>query len=275
MELALQEHLCLLHVEQRVALLFTCLYVLLVLYFFLLLDLLTLFGNGFYLRIQDLDILLELSKSLGLKFSSMQEGHLVLSAVIHVLFSELGGLVLILLDHGLEGTLLIDVLLDLLRLQFYPHDLFDESLVLREQTHRQSGCDHDIRSLGYLLSINLLGQLLVVDPGGGVERLFLQLNIVLVWAFILGREGGVVLHQVHLFLLVSLPFGPGDFLPGIEFVLILFEGFGQMDVPVLGHDLLQVVVDQPLVHDILLRGADVVLILIDHDFLAKGVQVFE
>lgn len=61
MELALQEYLCLLHVENRVSLLFTRLYILLVLYFFLLLNFLALLWSDFYLRIQDLDILLELS----------------------------------------------------------------------------------------------------------------------------------------------------------------------------------------------------------------------
>lgn len=84
-----------------------------------------------------------------------------------------------------------------------------------------------------------------------------------------------MLYQVDLFLLVSFPLGPGDFLVGIKFVPILFVGFGQVDVPVLGYDLIQVVVDQPLVHDILFGGADVLFVLIDHDFLAKGVQVLE
>lgn len=74
----------------------------------------------------------------------MQEGHFVLTAVVHVFFSELGCLILILLDHRLKGALLIDIFLDLFRLQFYSHDLLNESLVLWEQTHRESGGYHDV-----------------------------------------------------------------------------------------------------------------------------------
>ena len=85
-----------------------------------------------------------------------------------------------LLNHRSKSIFLVNILINIVLVHFYPHMVFDLPLIFWKQTERQGRGDHDVSSLSRLLSMNLFSLREVSDTHGGVEWLLLGLELVFV-----------------------------------------------------------------------------------------------
>jgi hypothetical protein len=172
MELTAKQLVGLIHVKLRKSSLLRSSFVLLVLEFLILDDILRLLNRCFLGKIVISDSHLEVFECF-ISINSFINVRLHKALSVHLILISMNTfLILILFDQTLKSILFINIIHYLLWFHECIVLVVNASHVLREDTHRQCRSDHDVRPLHQTWNVQLLGHVAVVDGGWGHEGLF-------------------------------------------------------------------------------------------------------